>query len=278
MRYKVGCELGYDAAAPASLTLNLKVARLAQQRLVREHLAITPEMPVETWTMPESGNIYDRLRLPAGAVSIRYDAEVELEALQADVGAVGETAPADLPFAAMPHTYPSRFCPSDRFVSFAERTFRAGPAGHLRVGAVCNWIYEHVDYLPGTSDEHTSAADTFVERKGVCRDFAHLGVTLTRALGIPARLVSAYALGLEPPDFHAAFEAYLDGRWYLFDPTRQADLGGIVRIGIGRDAADVAFATFHGPVRATGMRIWIHPADGAGPAERTTGAVTISAT
>ncbi len=98
----------------------------------------------------------------------------------------------------------------------------------------------------GSSHGSTSAYDTFTTRAGVCRDFAHLGITFCRALGIPARFVSAYGWKLEPQDFHAVFEAYLGGRWYLFDPTRLSPPEGIIRIGVGRDAADTAFATWYG--------------------------------
>ena len=152
------------------------------------------------------------------------------------------------------------------------------PPGHERVTAICNWIYDTIAYRPGSSDTGTSAYDTLAERAGVCRDFSHLGIAFCRALGIPARFVSGYAYGLEPPDFHAVFEAYLDGRWYLFDPTRQAALDAIVRIGVGRDAAEVSFATIFGAMNPTGMSVWIAPADGsAETGERTTEAVNISA-
>ena len=124
------------------------------------------------------------------------------------------------------------------------------PPGYQRVAAICNWIRDNVDYVSGASDALTSAYDTVSQRAGVCRDFAHLGIALTRALGIPARYVSAYAWRLEPPDFHAVFEVFLGGPkgagWYVFDPTRMAAPEGIVRIGIGRDAGEVAFCTQFG--------------------------------
>ena len=95
---------------------------------------------------------------------------------------------------------------------------------------------------PGQHAE-TTAERTFVDRAGVCRDFTHLGITFARALGIPARAVSAYALQLDPPDFHAIFEVYIENDWWLIDPTRLAPIEGIVRIGSGRDASDIAFLT-----------------------------------
>jgi transglutaminase-like putative cysteine protease len=150
--------------------------------------------------------------------------------------------------------YPSRYCQADRLQRFAHRTFDDAPTGYQRVAAICNWIHDNVDYVSGSSDELTSAYDTVTQRAGVCRDFAHLGIAITRAMGIPARYVSAYAWRLSPPDFHAVFEAFLTGPsgpgWYMFDPTRMAAPEGIVRIGIGRDAAEVAFCTQFGEMQA----------------------------
>ncbi|MEO7853947.1 MAG: transglutaminase family protein, partial [Rubrivivax sp.] len=103
--------------------------------------------------------------------------------------------------------------------------------------------------------------DVFVQRAGVCRDFAHLGITFCRALNIPARLVVGYAIFDEPPtDFHAMFEAYLGGRWMLFDPTRMSALEQFVRIATGQDAKDVAFATIYGPATMLSMDPQIQPA------------------
>ena len=111
--------------------------------------------------------------------------------------------------------------------------------------------------LPVRIGTGRDAADTATERAGVCRDFAHLGITFCRALGIPARFVSAYAWQLDPPDFHACFEAYLGDRWYLFDATRLAPTNGLVRIGTGRDAADTAFATVFGAVQLNNLDVYI---------------------
>ena len=154
---------------------------------------------------------------------------------------VFEVPPGELPLSVLTHLYPSRYCQSDRLERFAQRAFGELPTGYQRVAAVCNWIRDNVDYVSGASDALTSAYDIVVQRAGVCRDFAHLGIAFCRALGVPARYVSAYAWRLEPPDFHGIFEAFLRGPagfgWYTFDPTRMADPRGIVRIGVGRDAA-----------------------------------------
>lgn len=100
---------------------------------------------------------------------------------------------------------------------------------------------------PAAIARPTSSRCSPTASAGVCRDFSHLGITLCRALNIPARAVSAYAFKLQPPDFHAVFEVFLDGGWWLVDPTRLAHVDGMVRIGVGRDAADVAFLSTTGP-------------------------------
>lgn len=260
MKFALGCKLGYKIEGTASFVLNLQPAELPQQKLVRESLVVTPDVPRETYVMPESGNRYVRFTAPAGELLITYDAEVELEAKLEDPNGIAEVPRPQLPFATLPHLYPSRFCQSDRLARAVQSDFGHLPPGHARVTAICNWIYEHIEYRRGSSDEHTSAMDTLIDRAGVCRDFAHLGIALCRALGIPARYVSCYAWRLDPPDFHAVFEAYLGGRWYLFDATRQAALDGLVRIGLGRDASEVAFTSIDGKYEPTVMQVHIAPA------------------
>ena len=116
----------------------------------------------------------------------------------------------------------------------------------VAAAAISDWIFEHVAYQSGSSDETSSAVDTLEKRQGVCRDFAHLAVGFCRAMNIPARYVSVYADLLQPPDFHAVFEVFVGGMWYVLDPTRLAPLNGFVRIATGRDAADVSVATVFG--------------------------------
>jgi transglutaminase-like putative cysteine protease len=277
MRFAVGCRLNYRVArTPASFLLNIQPARLERQKLLGERLSLTPELPVESHVMPESGNRYLRFEAPPGELAVDYRAEVEVEPERADPAAIAEVPPARLPFETLPHLLPSRYCESDRLPRAAIEDFGGLPPGHLKVTGICNWINEQVEYLRGTSDVHTSACDTLIDRAGVCRDFAHLGIALCRSLGIPARYASAYAWRLAPPDFHGLFEAYLDGRWWWFDATRQAPLDGLVRIGVGRDASDVAFATIHGEVEALPPSVEIERTDGDSPARATVQAISTS--
>ena len=278
MKFSVGCSLGYRIQDAATLIFNIEVAKIDQQLVTSEKLTIEPDIAVEHYVVPESSNRYFRVKAEPGELTVRYDAEIELIVWHDDPASVSEVSPAYLPFSVLPYLFPSRYCPADQLCRLAHREFARMPPGHQRVTAICNWIYGQIEYRRGSSDSQTSAYDTIVERAGVCRDFAHLGVSLCRALNIPARFVSGYALGLEPADFHAVFEAYLGGRWYLFDPTRQAALDGIVRIGVGRDASEVSFATIYGPVRPTEIAVYMRPESGAREGSRTVSAVSISET
>jgi transglutaminase-like putative cysteine protease len=266
MDFSVKSELGYRVEQETPFVFNVQVQRFSGQTIVDESLQIEPKMPLESWTMPESGNRYVRLIAPAGGFKVSYQATVRVEHPTEAPTQVHEIPPGSLPISVLTHLYPSRYCQSDRLNRFANRTFGGLPPGYQRIAAICNWIHDNVDYVSGASDELTSAFDTVSQRAGVCRDFAHLGIALSRALGVPARYVSAYAWRLEPPDFHAVFEAFLRGPagpgWYMFDATRMAAPEGIVRIGIGRDAAEVAFCTQFGDMEADKPQVEITgPAD-----------------
>jgi transglutaminase-like putative cysteine protease len=276
MRFSVGCEIGYDVADQATLIFNIEAMRGGRQRVLREELTMTPGLAADEKTAEESGNRYLRLTATQGQIQIRYAAEIELDPIHQQPEAVGEVPVAKLPLETLPFLNPSRYCPSDQLARFANREFGNIEPGFGRVVEICNWINSEVDYLFGTSDTTTTAADTFSLRAGVCRDFAHLGITFCRALGIPARFVSCYAWQLDPQDFHAVFEAYLGDRWYLFDPTRMAALDGMVRIGCGRDAADTAFATIYGQVLPQPIRVWSEALDGDKDDQWTTDAVSLS--
>jgi transglutaminase-like putative cysteine protease len=248
MKVNVETELTLVAEGQATLVLNIEAARTPQQFISAEQFTTGENVKMEEF---ESDGIrYRRLKVPQGEHKVRYVATVSTQPHIADPSSVAETPIDQVPFPVLTYTYPSRYCQSDKLDRLARHNFCEFPPGHHRVTAICNWIYENIDYEHGSSDAHTSVHDTLVNRAGVCRDFAHLGIALCRALTIPARYVSCYAPGLEPPDFHAVFEAYLDGRWYLFDATRQAPLGGLARIGAGRDAADVSIANLYGPVQS----------------------------
>jgi transglutaminase-like putative cysteine protease len=137
---------------------------------------------------------------------------------------------------------PSRYCPSDHLIGFAVAEFGAGPNVVARVAAITEWIWRRIGYVPGSSTVHDSAEHTLLTGMGTCRDFAHLGIALCRATGVPARFAAVYAPGLFPMDFHAVFEAFENGKWCVHDATGLAPRRSLVRLVTGRDAADTAFA------------------------------------
>lgn len=268
MRYKLGCRLGYRFEIETPFVFNVEVPDRAIQTVERETLTLSDGADAERWQMPETGNRFLRTVAQPGGLLLEYEAVVDLVPILESPDNISEVAAGSLPLSVLPHLYPSRYCQSDRLERFARSTFGGLAPGYARVNGICNWIHDYVAYEGGVSDAMTSAFDTVTQRAGVCRDFAHLGIALCRTLGIPARYVSAYAFRLDPPDFHAVFEAFLQGEagpgWYLFDPTRMSDPAGLVRIGVGRDAADVAFCSPFGSVGFDKPEVWIEAQEPAG--------------
>ena len=262
MKFKIGCQLDYDITSLSTCIFNIRAVENEYQQVLDSNLEIKPDCPIEEYAVPHLGNNYLRLTVPEGKLSISYQATVDLHHSTDSKNQISEIAPKDIPLDIIHYLYPSRYCQSDRLMKLAQDEFGESQPGYAKVRAICDWIYNKVTYISGSTDSQTSAYDTVTERAGVCRDFAHLGVAFCRAMNIPARFVSAYAWQLDPPDFHACFEAYLGNKWYLFDPTRLARVEGLVRIGTGRDAADTAFATIFGSVQLNHMEVTIDCVEG----------------
>ena len=240
--------LEYEVGAPAHFLFNLEAAFHSGHEVLEERLTITPSMKVRNYCDERNGNRFFRLDAPKGVLTVNYHARVQLAPMHVPLH-MDETPVTAVPDDVLRYLMPSRYCESDTMSRAAQQIFGQLPPGIGRVRAIEKWIHESIEYLPGFSNSTTTAQDVFVQRAGVCRDFAHLGITLCRALNIPARLVVGYVHFDEPPqDFHAVFEAWLDNRWVLFDPTQMAPTDRLVRVGTGRDAKDVAFATIFGNV------------------------------
>lgn len=249
MRLSIDCRLRYDVRAPTSFILAIQAADGADQDVHDETILLPPGITADFFVDAFAGNRFIRFLAQPGPLDIGYVAEVERRSVVDQRDFIGGEVVNDLPLTVLPYLNPSRYCPSDRLTAFARQTFGTRPQGLGQAQAITDWIAGSIAYEAGTSSGATSALDTLVDRVGVCRDFAHLGVTLCRALDMPARFVSCYALNLRPADFHAVFQVYLGGAWRTFDPTRRASLAGLVPIGFGRDAADVAFAATFGDGR-----------------------------
>lgn len=271
--YRLFSELDYQIAGPSSFIMNVSAVANSAQRIVSESFAVDSGAPVEEDSDPE-GNRRHRFEAASGPLRVTYRAEVEVGHLLLPEEQIAETPPGKLPASAVPYLYPSRYCESDMLVRMTQKEFGWLQSGFSRVTAICNWIHSNVEYLRGTTNPMTSAYDTATERAGVCRDFAHLAIAFCRALAIPARFVTGYAIDLTPPDFHACFEAWLGDRWYFFDATRLVPQTGFVRIGTGRDAADTSFATIFGPVTFQSMKVEMELLAGP-PPQYTTQAVAL---
>lgn len=260
MKFNLGCLLAYEILQPSTLIFNIRPYNNNHQKIQQETLEISPQVDLEDFGCDlEKENRYFRLQAKAGKLEINYRATVESFPLLKEPSNIIEVPPAEFPIEILPYVLPSRYCQSDQLIQLAESEFGNLLPGYSRVQGICNWIYQKVTYLSGSTNSQTSAYDTAIQRAGVCRDFAHLGIAFCRAMNIPARFVGGYAYGLNPPDFHAYFEAYLNNSWYLFDATRLAPLTGTIRIGTGRDATDVSFATIFGNIQMQQMKVFIEP-------------------
>lgn len=247
--------LEYQVKAPTHFCFNIEAAHWPTQKIVSERLAISSGVAVHSFGDEVSGNRFIRFDAPPGPLLVNYKADVEVYTEHVDEQ-LPESPVGEVPDSIFHYLMPTRYCESDVLASAAQQMFGKEPPGIARVRKVVKWIHESIAYQPGSTNSTTTAQEVFVHRAGVCRDFAHLGITLCRALNIPARIVVGYVWFDEPPqDFHATFEAWIGGQWVLFDPTGMAPVDRLVRIGTGRDAKDVAFSTFFGAVEMTRMQI-----------------------
>ncbi|MBC7781649.1 MAG: transglutaminase family protein [Proteobacteria bacterium] len=254
-RYRIDCELTYEIdAVPADLIFNIEAAQRLGQKVLDETLSVSVPGEVDRFTDPTTGNRFLRIQGQHGSLRVHYQADVE-KTPYVPTEQECEVAVNALPLDVIPYIYPSRYCESDALIGLATRLFGNVPTGYTRVRTIIDWTRDNIAYEIGTSNASTTARDVLLNRVGVCRDFAHVCIALCRAMNIPARIVTGYAaFEFPPPDFHAIFEAYLDQRWILFDPTRLSPEVDFIRIGTARDAADVAFATLFGAIRMTSWR------------------------
>jgi transglutaminase-like putative cysteine protease len=250
----VSSRFAFELEQPASVLLQFEAADLPEQRLVDVTCKITPDDDLAR--VPAQDMIGERIWLHAeGRVEVQYEAEVEVRRVLHDLGDLGALPPHKLPGEAVKFLLDSRYCHASEFLSFTQSQF-GNTEGGARIAAISEWVKGHLDYVPGSSGPSTTATDTFHSGAGICRDYTHLVVTLARASTIPARYVACYAPGVTPPDFHAIAEVFLadpakpgGGTWQPVDATGMAELSRAVKIGVGRDAADVSFATSFAPMR-----------------------------
>ena len=256
LRYSV--DLHYDLTGAAEFLINVHPAQTARQTVVEEVFEVAPHSDVLLEIDPATGNRIAAFASDATSLDVHYQGVVDIAHRIVDPADIVPETPSALPVESLRYLYPSRYCPSDVVSQKAWDLFGHLPRSYAQVRAVRDWVREHITFKIGTSNSGTTAVDTLRDGCGVCRDFAHTMIAFCRALNYPARFCTGVDYGadpaLGPPDFHAYVEAMIGGSWYLFDATGISPITGLIRIGTGRDAADVSFATIFGPVR-TGMPI-----------------------
>lgn len=262
---RVGCELAYstDKAMPALFLIqpHKSAGTVLEEGIVSNTGAIF-ESSVDT-----HGNPVLRTVLVPGCNEFRYEAVLKIRpSADIDILPARAAAAMDMPADVMRYTLPSRYCESDKLVSFAKETFGHLPGGAVLAQSVCDWVHHHFEYRYGSGDSSLSAWEALQRGYGVCRDFAHLFIALCRALDLPARYVAGYIPIMQGNevdgendigvDFHAYVEVYLNGIWHTFDARYGQPPMGRVKIAHGMDAVDAAFATFYGNVTPRGFKVW----------------------
>ncbi|HXF81049.1 MAG TPA: transglutaminase family protein [Usitatibacter sp.] len=261
IRFDLSITLDYTVQSPTDFVFVVQPTNTPYQRVTWESLAVEPQLPVVEEVHGSPVNRHVRIHAGPGPFKLRYDAIVDLVHHFALPSDLREVPISELPASVIQYIYPSRYCQSDQMLDLARREFGTMEPGYGRVEAIRQWVQGRTRFQPGSSHAGTSALDTYTCASGVCRDFAHLMIAMCRALNIPARFATGVDYGadpaLGPTDFHCYVEAFLGERWYIFDPSGISPRMGLIRIGTGRDASDVAFATIFGTVQWSMPKIGI---------------------
>lgn len=259
MGIDVSASFSFVLERASDVLLQFEAAAIPEQRILKQDRSLGEAEHVAS--IPAHDDIGQRIWVrTCGEFEVHYAATVEIERMAPDIATLDALDPHRLPAETVQYLFDSRYCPADRFQPFVEAEF-GDTRGGARIAAIRDWIADHFSYAP-VSTATTTALDSFVERRGVCRDYAHVLITLARANAIPARYVSCYAPDVEPPDFHAVAEVFLadpnndsGGAWYPVDATGMAEPANTVKIGVGRDAADVSFLTVFGQAQLLAMNV-----------------------
>ena len=256
MKLKIGCLLEYYSYHETPFILLLRPHGGLSQSILYEDFVVEPAVSMTDYT-DLYGNSCRRLISPVGKFSINTTFTVETEEYATVNPDAQFTLIQDLPDDALIYLLPSRFCESDKLNSKAFEIIQNLTVGYQMVEAIRLWVRANIQYEYNRSNSTTSALDTLSAQHGVCRDLSHLAIALCRSINIPARFVVGYLYQLDPMDLHAWFEVYLDNKWYTFDATQDTLMGGRVVLAYGRDASDVATATYFGDVRLDNMLVYV---------------------
>jgi len=256
IKLKVGCQLDYQTTQNTPLILLLAPRTDCDQSIMQAAFKIEPDVPAVDY-VDLYGNSCKRLVSPQGRFSVVSSAIVETQEFVEVNEQANFTLIQDLPSAALIYLLPSRYCESDKLNNQAFEIIKGIDNAYQMVEAIRQWVRANIKYEYDHSTSSTSAVDTLQQQRGVCRDLSHLAIALCRSINIPARFVVGYLYLLDPMDLHAWFEAYIDGKWYIFDATQPIMTGGRVVLAYGRDAADVATATYFGDLVLNNMYVYV---------------------
>ena len=263
MQIRFGYELIYTCTQPTPMVLMLHVHHSRVSDLVNpDHLIISPPVPVEPYR-DAYGNWCSRIVAPPGDTRLTTSAVINDTGMTDVVQWSAQQTPVqNLPGEVLMYLLPSRYCDTERLLPIAWQLFGNAPQGWGRVQAICDFVHQHIQFGYQYARATKTAMDAYEERTGVCRDYAHLAISLCRCLNIPARYCTGYLgdIGVPavpaPMDFAGWFDAWLDGHWYTFDARNNTPRIGRILIGHGRDAADVALSTTFGPNVLKSFRVW----------------------
>ena len=253
MKIRIGYELAFDCPKPTPMILTLKVHSSRARDLINpDHVVTAPPIPVTAY-FDQYGNQCARIVAPAGTLHLSTFAVIRDSGLPDVVHPQARQTPIEqLPNDTLLYLLGSRYCETEPLTDTAWELFDNNITGWSRVQAICDYVHNHIEFGYHHARSTRTAREVLQERRGVCRDYAHLAITLCRCMNIPARYCTGYLgdMGIPPPygemDFAAWFEAYLDGRWHIFDPRNNRPRIGRILIARGRDAADVAISTAFG--------------------------------
>ncbi|MEM7698592.1 MAG: transglutaminase family protein [Verrucomicrobiota bacterium] len=256
MQFFLQSSLHYEVTSEATLFCSLRCIPTETQQLRDEILSTDRPARQTELQVGLAENRLNRVEVDSpGPFTVSYEATADIRPSIIKKQSLFDDGIRGLSSVEIPYLLPSRYAPADRLRAVANQLFGSFATKMEQAVAVEDWLFENIAYIPGASQEQSWAPDTYEARSGVCRDFAHLGIAFCRALCIPARYVTVYAHQLIPQDFHAVFEVFIGGQWFVFDGTRKAPLNGLVRIASGRDASDAAIATLFGNIQGTGIQV-----------------------
>ncbi len=253
LKINIKVHLNYQVPEPCMVLMQLEAAAMVHQIVENHALKLSGDPRLTRRTAGDE--IGERVWLQAeGHLDCTYNARISLARLPVDLAVMGATPLHDLPAEVIKYLLPSRYCPINEFDFLADQQFGSREGGAL-IAAMSSWICENFTYDIGASNPTTSAQQSFEQRRGVCRDYAHVLISMARASGIPARYASVYSPDVDPMDFHAVAEVYMEGAWQMIDPTGMSSPQRTAIIGVGRDATDVAFLTSFGDLNFVSQRV-----------------------